>query len=239
MKKSTYTETLPDGTSFDMIYIEGGSFMMGDEKYTIAQPVHKVTVPDFYLAKFPVTQALWQAVMEENPARFKGENRPVEQVSWDDIQIFIEKLKEKAGKNYRLPSEAEWEYAARGGKNALARQEKGKDFIYAGGNKLKEVGWYDDNRHDETKPVGLKPPNELGLYDMSGNVFEWCADVWHSDYEDAPEDGSAWLSGGEQDLRVVRGGSWYNDDIYCRVSLRIRDLTVLRNGSIGFRLAGY
>lgn len=241
MPAETYTETLPDGTSFEMIKIEGGSFMMGDDEsgYSDEKPAHRVTVPDFYLAKYPVTQALWQAVMGENPARFKGADRPVEQVSWDDAQKFIEKLNDQTGKTYRLPSEAEWEYAARGGKNALARQEIGKDIIYAGGNKLKEVGWYGENSHGETKPVGLKLPNELGLYDMSGNVREWCADVWHSNYEGAPEDGSAWLSGGEQNWRVVRGGSWNYVDLLCRVSFRSWDLTDSGYDYIGFRLAGY
>lgn len=213
--------------------------MMGDEKFTRTQPVHKVTVPDFHLAKFPVTQALWQAIVGNNPARFKGANRPIELASWDNVQKFIEKLNELTGKSYRLPSEAEWEYAARGGKNALARQEKGTDFVYAGSNKLKAVGWYDDNSHRETKPVGMKLPNQLGLYDMSGNVLEWCEDVWHDNYKGAPEDGSAWLSGGEQDRRVVRGGSWYSNDDNCRVSYRFRYYSDLRDNIIGFRLAGY
>ena len=234
MPAETYTETLPDGTTFEMIKIDGDSFMMGNDesRYGLEKPAHQVTVPDFYLAKYPVTQALWQSLMGKNPAHFKGANRPVEQVSWDNAQKFIEKLNKLTGKTYRLPSEAEWEYAARGGKQS-------KGFMYAGSNKLKEVGWYNGNSHRETKPVGLKLPNELGLYDMSGNVWEWCADVWHENYNGAPEDGSAWLSGGEQARRVVRGGSWDFNDYVCRVSDSSRLLTGGRLINIGFRLVGY
>jgi len=239
---SIHTETLPNGFSFDMIPIEGGTFTMGnnESEHEDEKPAHPVTVPDFYLGKYPVTQALWQAVMgkENNPSYFKGLNRPVESVSWDDTQVFLEKLKEQTGKTYRLPSEAEWEYAARGGKPSPSGAG-GQSGAYAGGNKLKEVGWYNDNSHGETKPVGMKLPNELGLYDMSGNVWEWCADVWHDNYDHAPADGSAWLTGGDQGRRVVRGGSWYDDDYYCRVSYRDYYYTDDWYYSIGFRLAGY
>ncbi|MBK7476684.1 MAG: formylglycine-generating enzyme family protein [Haliscomenobacter sp.] len=212
-----YLETLPGGAAFEMIRIEGGSFVMGDDDapYKDEKPAHLVQIPDFYLGKFPVTQALWQAVMGDNPSSFQGPNRPVVQVSWIDVQTFLKKLNTRTGKTYRLPSEAEWQYAARGG-------HRSQGFTYSGGNKLNEVGWYDENSHAETKPVGLKQPNELGLYDMSGNVWEWCADVWHDNYEGAPDDGSAWTTGGDQDLRVVRGGSWFFDDCYCRVSSRNR-----------------
>ena len=230
--KMDYTEQLAQ----NMIFIEGGTFRMGNDEsgYDDEKPAHLVTVPDFYIGKYPVTQGLWNQVMgaENNRSRFKGIDRPVERVSWDDTQIFLDKLNKLTDKNYRLPSEAEWEYAARGGKYS-------QGFVYAGGNKLKEVGWYDYNSHGETKPVGMKLPNELGLYDMSGNVWEWCADVWHGDYEGAPEDGSVWLTGGDQDFRVVRGGSWLNNALDCRVSNRSYGFAVSWLNLIGFRLAGF
>ncbi len=218
----------------DMIFIEGNNnFQMKSENWGSNKKLERqVKIADFYLCKYPVTQGLWQAVMGDNPSYFKGANCPVESVSWDEVQKFIEKLNEITKRNYRLPSEAEWEYAARGGKQS-------KGFQFSGGNKLKEVGWYSANSHDETKPVGLKLPNELGLYDMSGNVWEWCADVWHDDYKGAPKDGSAWLTGGSQNARVVRGGSWDYFDNDCRVSIRSNGDAALRYLNFGFRLAGY
>jgi len=234
MQKPVFSQLLPGtGLSFDMISIEGGSFLMGSEDPEARErekPVHPVTVPSFYMAKYPVTQALWKAVMGNNPSYFQGDKRPVEQVSWDDAQAFIQQLNERTGENYRLPTEAEWEYAARGG-------IYGQGFKYAGSNKLKEVGWYDGNSHGETKPVGLKFPNELGLYDMNGNVWEWCQDVWHENYEGAPSDGSAWMEGSDQALRVVRGGSWFIDTDYCRVAYRNWYYQDYRGGNFGFRLA--
>jgi len=229
---------LPD---LNLVFIEGDTFRMGtparDER-----PDHDVTVPSFYLAKYPVTQRLWQAVMGENPSYFQGGSRPVETVSWEDAQAFIEKLNahpaaqaylqtlNPPGGKFRLPSEAEWEFAARGGIDS-------NGYKYAGSNKLKEVGWYHENRHGETKPVGLKFPNELGLYDMSGNVREWCEDVWHENYEGAPDDGSAWVKGGEQNFRVVRGGFLFFFDYLCRVSSRYYADADVRNYELGFRLA--
>ncbi|MFM9951381.1 MAG: formylglycine-generating enzyme family protein [Saprospiraceae bacterium] len=224
---------LPD---LDLVFIQGGAFQMGDEHgdlWEACRPVHEVTVKDFYLSKYPVTQALWRAIMGEDPPTlaFKGSgNRPVERVSWDDAQEFIQKLNELTGEKYRLPTEAEWEFAARGG---VYRN----GYKYAGSNKLKEVGWYNENSHRETKPVGLKFPNELGLYDMSGNVDEWCQDVWHENYEGAPGDGSAWLEGDNQGIRVVRGGAWDDFSGYCRVAYRYRNLLVNRYDRFGFRLA--
>ncbi|NUO01598.1 MAG: formylglycine-generating enzyme family protein [Saprospiraceae bacterium] len=234
MQKPVFTQSIP-GTSlsFDMISIEGGSFRMGSEDPEALdreKPAHPVTVPSFYMAKYPVTQALWKAVMGNNPSWFQGDQRPVERVSWDNAQVFIKKLNERTGESYRLPTEAEWEYAARGG-------IYGKGFKYAGSNKLKEVGWYSKNSHGETKPVGLKFPNELGLYDMSGNVWEWCEDVWHDTYKGAPKDGSAWLKGGDQHIRVVRGGSWDVNSGNCRVADRNWSVLDYRFFNIGFRLA--
>lgn len=227
-----HIETLPGGLSFEMVKVVGGPFSMGSTEGEREQPIHELSVPDFWLGKYPVTQELWEAVMGKNPAYFKGKTKPVENVSWDDTQIFLQKLNQITGSTFRLPSEAEWEYAARGGQDSL-------NFRYAGSNKLKEVGWYRLNSHEETKPVGLKLPNQLGLYDMSGNVDEWCADHWHKNYKGAPTDGSAWVEGGEKAQRVVRGGAWGINDYYCAVSNRDWNNSGFRFNFIGFRLARY
>ncbi|MBQ3247459.1 MAG: SUMF1/EgtB/PvdO family nonheme iron enzyme, partial [Alistipes sp.] len=165
---------------FEMVFVKGGTFTMGataeqgSDADSDEKPAHSVTVSNFYIGKYEVTQAQWEAVMGKNPSRFKGDNLPVERVSWNDIQKFIEKLNAKTGKRYRLPTEAEWEYAARGG-----NQSKG--YKYSGSNDIGSVAWYTDNSSSPTHPVGQKQPNELGLYDMSGNVYEWCSD-WHGSY---------------------------------------------------------
>ncbi|NUO00340.1 MAG: SUMF1/EgtB/PvdO family nonheme iron enzyme [Saprospiraceae bacterium] len=219
-----------------MIPIKGGIFQMGDEHGDLrkaCRPVHSVSIKDFYLCKHPVTQAQWRAVMGSDPPKlgFKGcDDCPVESVSWDDVQEFLKKLNEKTGENYRLPTEAEWEYAARGG--IASRKTK-----FAGSDNVDEVGWYQGNSSRKTYPVMQKKPNELGLYDLSGNVWEWCQDVWHDNYKDAPTDGSGWMIGGDQSLRVGRGGSWNRDAVNCRVANRDRDLQDIRSGLIGFRLA--
>ncbi|MEZ4955715.1 MAG: SUMF1/EgtB/PvdO family nonheme iron enzyme [Saprospiraceae bacterium] len=219
-----------------MIPIKGGTFQMGDEHGDLGKdcrPVHEVTLKDFQLCKHPVTQAQWRAIMGEDPPNlnFKGcDDCPVESVSWDDVQEFIKNLNEKTNGNYRLPSEAEWEFAARGGNQS-------KKFKYAGSNQLNEVAWYFKNSKSKTQPVMQLKPNELSLYDMSGNVWEWCEDTWHDNYNGAPIDGSAWSAGGDQLRRVVRGGSWdYFDDI-CRVSIRDWNSTDIRYNFVGFRLA--
>ncbi len=182
-------------------------------------PVHPVEVDDFWIGQYPVTQALWTAVMGEgnNPSYFKGPTRPVETVSWDMIdQDFLPRLNQitentrPPGTAYRLPTEAEWEYAARGGIHW-----KEKPYLFSGSEILDEVGWYDQNSNDETKPVGLKLPNELGIYDMSGNVWEWCEDQWHDTYNDAPDDGSAWVDQERGTYRVDRGGGWINNVRRC------------------------
>ncbi len=231
MPKPIHTETLPSGPSFEMIPIEGGEFRMGgqdDEAFDDEKPVHQVKVPAFYMGKYPVTQALWVAVMGDNPSSFKGPDRPVEQVSWRDTRKFIQKLNAQIGQTYRLPTEAEWEYAARGGRGR---------YKYAGSDKLKEVGWYIDISHRETKVVGQKDPNELGLYDMSGNVWEWVEDHWHDNYEGAPADGSAWVDQKDKNARRgLRGGSWYHDPRNCRVSFRITGDPGSRVDIFGFRL---
>ena len=220
-----------ENTLIELIKVKAGSFMMGGKEYDDEQPVHEVKIAyDFWIGKYPVTQAQYEAVMKKNPAYFIGKDRPVERISWDDTQIFIKELNKQTGENFRLPSEAEWEYAARGG------GEYYKDnFKYSGSNNIDEVAWYGENSHKETKPVGLKLPNQLGIYDMSGNVWEWCEDDWHGNYENAPKDGSAWKDNPRSDRRVLRGGAWSYGSLYCRVADRTDDPPFNRNFSIGCR----
>ena len=211
------TFTINDVT-FEMIPVEGGTFTMGataeqgGEADDDEKPTHQVTLSSYAIGKHEVTQALWQAVMGNNPSQFKGDNLPVERVSWDDCQEFISKLNSITGRSFRLPTEAEWEFAARGGK-------KSKGYKYSGSNNLDEVAWYDGNSGNQTHPVGTKKPNELGIYDMSGNVWEWCAD-WYDNYSSSPSTDPTGPSSGS--FRMSRGGSWNVDAWYCRVSYRNR-----------------
>jgi formylglycine-generating enzyme required for sulfatase activity len=209
----------------DMITVEGGTFMMGsNDGVGFEKPIHKVRLNTFQIGKYPITQAQWQAIMNYNPSYFTGMENPVEKISWNDTQAFIIRLNELLDSKglpsgYCLPTEAQWEYAARGG-------SKSKGYQYAGSNNIAEVAWYDGNSAGKTHPVGEKKPNELGIYDMSGNVWEWCQDEWHDSYRDAPTDGSAWqdTSGVEKGniTRVVRGGAWDDSPDFCRVFDRIR-----------------
>ena len=206
-----------------MIYVAGGTFNMGaddSDAYDSEKPVHSVTVSSFSIGKYEVTQKLWKAVMGTNPSYFKGDNLPVENVSWNDVQEFIRKLNAKTGKHYRLPTEAEWEFAARGG-------NRSRGYKYAGSNDIGTVAWYGSNSGDKTHPVGAKAPNELGIYDMSGNVWEWTSDIWCTDYK-SPRTGS---------YRVYRGGGWDYSARDCRVSYRHDGTPGSCNGSLGFRLA--
>ncbi|MBL7816240.1 MAG: formylglycine-generating enzyme family protein [Saprospiraceae bacterium] len=234
-----------------MIAIEGGIFDMGSNDYSSEQPIHKVKLSDYWLGEYPVTQAVWEAVMGSNPSDFKRANRPVENVSWEDIvHNFLPKLNKMtegvrpAGTEYRLPTEAQWEYGARGGKYWAKHA-----FDYSGSDKLDEVGWYDNNSHNETKPVGLKTPNLLGVYDMSGNVWEWCSDKregYSQNYEQVIKDslkdpitGALVNPKGvrEGTNRVRRGGGWFNYAEYCRPTYRFSTTPAYRNNAIGFRLA--
>ena len=232
---STSTSGSSTIAGFEMVYVKGGTFTMGataeqgSDAYDDEKPTHSVTLSDFYIGKYEVTQAQWKAVMGSNPSYFKGDNLPVENVSWNDIQEFIKKLNAQTGKRFRLPTEAEWEYAARGG-----NQSKG--YKYSGSNSISEVAWYDGNSGDKTHPVGQKTPNELGIYDMSGNVWEWCQD-WYSSsaYSSSSQTNPTGPSSGSS--RVLRGGSWYYYARYCRVSNRSFSGPAGRNGSSGFRLA--
>lgn len=199
-----------NGVSFQMVYVEGGTFWMGalpkdKEAYDIEKPRHQVSLSSFSIGMYEVTQELWQAVMGSNPSHFKGDLKcPVEQVSWYECQEFINKLNSQIGENFRLPTEAEWEYAARGG-------QKSRGYLYSGNNKINRVAWYDDNSNDTTHPVGQKHPNELGIYDMTGNVWEWCSD-WYDSYR------STYLL--NPSYRVIRGGGFHSDARNSRASYR-------------------
>ena len=200
----------------NMVYVEGGTFSMGataeqgSDAYYDEKPAHQVTLKGFYIGKYEVTQAEWKVVMGENPSYFKGDNLPVENVSWFDCQEFICKLNELTGKNFRLPTEAEWEYAARGGRRSYGAK-------YAGDNDIDKVAWHKGNSNNTTHPVGTKRANELGLYDMTGNVWEWCQD-WYGHYSSASQTNPTGPgSGGE---RVSRGGSWNCNARGSRLSCR-------------------
>jgi len=224
---STNQQVINPELEVEMVTVEGGTFMMGAQD--IATPVHSVTLSPFKIAKYEITQKLWVAVMGTNPSYFTGdENRPVENVSWNDVQQFITNLNQLTGKNYRLPTEAEWEYAARGG-----NQSQG--YTYSGWNYLNPIAWYSDNSGSTTHPVGAKEPNELGLYDMSGNVYEWCND-WFGDYGADPVIDPQGSSIGL--YRVFRGGSWFSfsNDNSCRPTSRQKALPGNINDKIGARL---
>jgi len=213
----------------EMVYVRGGTFQMGSNNgESDEKPVHSVTLSGYYIGKYEVTQKLWKAVMGNNPSRFKGDNRPVEKVSWNDIQTFLKKLNSMTGKHYRLPTEAQWEFAARGG-------NKSRGYKYAGGNSIGSVAWYSGNSGSKTHNVGGKNPNELGIYDMSGNVWEWCRD-WYSSsyYSTSPSKNPKGASNGS--LRVSRSGSWYNRAEGCRSAGRDYDSPDYRYNNMGFRL---
>ena len=218
----------------EMVVIPAGSFLMGSKADPFASsppsademPQHAVSIKAFSLGKFEVTQEQWFALMGNLPSNFKGRTLPVEQVSWDDAQAFVKKLSEKTGKQYRLPAEAEWEYACRAG---------GQD-MYCGSDRADDVGWYDSNSGRSTRPVGGKQANAWGLHDMSGNVWEWTEDCFNANYNGAPTDGRAWTVG-DCSQRVLRGGSWSNYPQVLRAASRVRDSTAVRYFNDGFRVA--
>ena len=238
-----------NGVTFNMIKVDGGTFTMGatadmTNPWDFEKPTHQVTLSSYYIGETEVTQALWTAVMGNNPSYFKGDNLPVDNVSWEYCQTFIGKLNGLTGKRFHLPTEAEWEYAARGG-------NKSRHTQYSGSSIIDEVAWYWQNSGDKyltgdwdrdkikenncrTHSVKTKKPNELGLYDMSGNVYEWCQD-WYGSYGSnaqtnptGPNSGAGW---------VHRGGSWYYDDRFCRSSYRYYSSPGFRGFDLGFRLA--
>lgn len=196
----------------EMVPVHGGNFTMGyngnlARKADVSSPIpeHQVTVDSFSIGKYPVTQKQWKAIMGTNPSYFNGDDLPVEQVSWDDVQEFIKKLNEQTGKNYRLPTEAEWEYAARGG-------NKSKGFQFSGTDNFNEDDfWHENNSGKRSQPVGKKRPNELGIYDMSGNVCEWCND-WVGKYSAETQFNPTGPTNPERysEGRIVRGGSWHD-----------------------------
>jgi formylglycine-generating enzyme required for sulfatase activity len=217
----------------DMVFVKGGTFNMGctaeqgGECGKFENPTHSVTLSDFYIAKYEMTQKLWNEVMGYNPSFLKGDNLPIDMVNWDTIQVFIQKLNAKTGKEYRLPTEAEWEYAARGGSMSGG-------FKYSGSDSIGAVAWYKDNSVGKTNWVGIKQPNELGIHDMSGNVWEWVSD-WYANYSSAAQTNPTgpYMGG----YRVARGGSWGNAAGGCRVSFRSAEHPTKQNASLGFRLA--
>ncbi len=246
---SSYREQLPNGVALEMIAIPAGSFLMGTpsddvrkilaiggySKENIEQwikyemPQHRATVLELAMGKYPITQEQWQAVMGNNPSRFSGVTYPVESVNWKDAKEFCSRLSKLTGKTYRLPTEAEWEYAARAGSQNL----------YSFGdnaNQLKDYAWYGDNSSGQTQPVGKKKANAFGIYDMHGNVWEWCEDEWHENYNGAPVDGSAWVNNNSSQYRLLRGGSWYYNAYYCRSAFRYRYDADYRYYVIGFRV---
>lgn len=217
----------------NMVYVEGGTFTMGatseqgSDAASDEKPAHQVTLSSFSIGKYEVTQEEWEAVMGSNPSYFKGALLPVEKVSWNDCQEFIRKLNSMTSKRFRLPTEAEWEYASRGG-------NRSRGYKYAGGNVLDNVAWYDSNSGNKTHDVGQKSPNELGLYDMSGNVWEWCYD-WYGSYSSSSQSNPAGPSSGS--YRVRRGGSWFSDARNCRVLYRGNSSPGNSLDFLGLRLA--
>jgi formylglycine-generating enzyme required for sulfatase activity len=229
-------EAIRRAGGIEMVYVQGGTFTMGctseqgSDCFNDEKPVHQVTLSSFYMGQYEVTQAQWKAVMGSNPSRFKGDNLPVEQVSWNDVQEFIRKLNAQTGKRYRLPTEAEWEYAARGG-----NQSRG--YYFSGSNGASKVAWHPDNSGNKTHPVGTKSANELGIYDMSGNVWEWCYD-WYGDYPASAQNNPVGASSGSG--RVRRGGSWSGYAAgagHCIVDYRSSISPSRSYDVLGFRLA--
>ena len=215
----------------EMVLVEGGEFVMGSDEPEAdddEKPRHTVTLNDFYIGRFEVTQAQWKSIMrDKNPSLFIGDRLPVECVSWHDVQIFIRRLNRKTGHSYRLPTEAEWEYAAKGGKS-------GSSAKFSGSYILQDVAWSACNSDGTTHRKGTLRPNMLWIYDMTGNVHEWCSDLY---------DSLSYSSSGvmdilpEKDIRVFRGGSWQSDSTHCRINNRNHAPAETRNFSLGFRLA--
>ncbi|WP_213772941.1 formylglycine-generating enzyme family protein [Bradyrhizobium sp. dw_78] len=222
---TTWTEPT---TGMEFVWVPSGCFNQGStDGYANEQPVHRVCVAGFYLGKYEVTQAQYEKIMGNNPSAFKGPNHPVEQVSWTDAGSAAEKLSSQSNTKMRLPSEAEWEYACRAG---------GQHDIHCGSGSLPDMAWYSDNSADTTHDKGGKSPNAWGLYDMNGNVWEWTQDCYHSSYQDAPADGSAWETS-ECQNRVTRGGGWNRAASRARATYRGGDGSSHRDNNIGFRLA--
>ncbi|NER81462.1 MAG: SUMF1/EgtB/PvdO family nonheme iron enzyme [Leptolyngbya sp. SIO1D8] len=241
---NAFRQDLGNGVGLEMVSIPAGEFVMGSPDGEIGRnedegPQRTVTVPAFFMGRFTITQAQYQAVMGQNPSRFQenGTNRPVEQVTWDDAVAFCERLSQQTGRTYRLPSEAEWEYACRAGTDTP---------FHFGPTLTPDLANYNDNYtygsgpkgkyREQTTALGNFPPNAFGLYDMHGNVWEWCQDVWHVNYEGAPTDGSAWAEGGNQEWRILRGGSWDYSPDACRSASRLHVSLANIALNVGFRV---
>ncbi len=266
-KAKSFTINLGKGVTLDLIIIPGGKFLMGsleneEKSQEIENPQHWVTVPSFTIGKYPITQAQWQVIMGNNPSHFKdnnpsaskGKKRPVETVSWYDCVEFCEKISYLTGKEFRLPSEAEWEYACRA--MPSPRNPQDEDIVYTpfhcGETITTELANYNGQftygaapkgkNQQETTEVGSFPPNAFGLYDMHGNILEWCADTWHDNYKGAPTDGSAWLEGGDKHSSPLRGGAWSSSPDICRSACRSKllreasELNYSRHFKSGFRV---
>ena len=235
MASGSNTISIPvkNGISIEMVKVEAGTFMMGatsemKDPSSDEKPLHQVTLTnDYYMGKYEVTQALWRAVMGSNPSKYKGDNLPVEKVSWNDCQKFISKLNKMTGRKFRLPTEAEWEYAARGGKRS-------RGYQYSGNSNISNVAWYDGNSGSKPHPVGTKQANELGIYDMSGNVYEWCSD-WYGSYSSSSQTNPTGADSGSS--RVYRSGSWSCFAWGCRLSFRSSFTPDYRRIGLGLRLA--
>jgi formylglycine-generating enzyme required for sulfatase activity len=238
-----------ESDNMQMVFVQGGKYIMGCTKeqnincnelsdelkekcynncFEWELPTHNVTLSDFYICRFEITQSQWKSVMGDtlNNSYFQGDSLPMENISWLDVQKFISILNEKTGKSYRLPTEAEWEFAARGGNKSLKYQ-------YSGDNDIDSVAWYKGNTNGSTHPAGTKKANELSIYDMSGNVWEWCNDIYSEYTDDAQFNPTGSVEG---DYYVLRGGSWDSGAITARVSFRYDDLPNSVSFGIGFRL---
>ncbi|BAY22472.1 hypothetical protein NIES2100_22350 [Calothrix sp. NIES-2100] len=237
-----FSDNLGNGVTLEMVQIPGGTFTMGSpageaQRDSDESPQHQVTVPGFFMGKYPVTQAQYQAIIGNNPSSFKGESKPVENVSWDDAVEFCQKLSQKTKRTYRLPSEAEWEYACRAGTITpfYFGETITTDLVNYNGNYPYASAPKGEYRQ-QTTDVGKFPPNSFGLYDMHGNIWERCLDKYHNNYEGAPTDGSAWLSGNDNDYQMLRGGSWFDLARGCRSADRYYVTRAYRHLNVGFRV---
>ena len=246
-----YEETVIPGITLNLVRIPGGDFMMGapeseEDGWSSQRPVHRVAVPEFWMGQYAVTQAQWDALMDNNPSRFKGPKRPVDTMSWHDAIAFCQRLSDRTGKDYRLPSEAEWEYACRAGTTtqfhfgsvltvAVANYHSTAIPSGEGPWAVSRGPW-----REETVPVGSLSANAFGLHEMHGNVWEWCADDYFKSYEGAPSDGSAWLGSEAVDGfpadKVLRGGSWIASPWTCRSAERLSFSPENRDAAVGFRV---
>jgi formylglycine-generating enzyme required for sulfatase activity len=240
-----FSENLASHSSLTMVLIPGGTFLMGSLENKNETPQHQVTVPPFFMSKYPITQAQWQAVaalpqieifLNSEPSCFKGSNRPVEQVSWHEAREFCARLCQRSKHIYRLPSEAEWEYACRAGTSTKFHFGDAIATNLANYSKLNYAYQSPTSSIAQTTEVGRFPPNAFGLYDLHGNVWEWCADNWHENYHGAPQDGNVWTSSINRAYRMLRGGSWGDSSNSCRSSYRLRLDAGNRLVNVGFRV---